>query len=1041
MRQKEKRVNKTQKRVISIGFLILYAFLAVVTAAIVSYNGQNPAGHDTLYHLYRGEFLYEEMCKGNWIPLYDGNWYNGVELLRYWAPLSPYLVAGCIALAGGSTLGGYLVYVAVVLFFGAVNWLIVGAKVKRLVLGGWIGALWFFIPNNLYTLFGEGNLARSLCMTFMPWLLYMMYAYDHEKKARYLLGVAVSFAFISMCHLGYACMIFGVSILFFIWDYFFGGKIRKKIHLFIAMLLGIGMMGFWILPSVMGGMFSMDNSQTMLSYFQNLSLTLNPLRRLQDMDYFYFGIASLIIIVIALLGGKRKEKQYFITPLCILGLTSVVAAPVLASFPLGQYFWMVLVIPVAICMILFGLLLWDTGKKWLIVCLMLLQVADAIPSLSYIYGDFSGQTMETRYADFAEESLMTRAKEITKQRIALMDDSVLESQGAYILSSFQGKTATTYGYGWTSAETASNIMQMNEAMEGGAYVYLFNCALNLGNDSVLVYVPVLQHKDLDIGLLDEAAKTVGYELDSYNESYRLYHMDTPDTFGVVRHYKAAGIGKGSSLFAMRYPCIEELDSENINDYTYEELSQYELIYLDQFTYTEKHTAENLLKQLADEGTRIVISATGIPTEETTGIQSFLGVNCQTIQLDNGYPLLYTKDGIWDTDLFADGYSDWKTVYVQGLDEVTGYFTEMDKEFAFMGTVYNSNICMIGLGLPYHYSLTKDRSVETLLDQLFSLDSQEIAEAELVPISVTYEGNDIVITCPRDQVNTTLAYHSIFSSTGNLYEKQNLLYVNQGTTEITMTYPFYYVGIGVSIGCAFLMIVFMTWVRGFWNRRDIEEIDVFGIIRPEEGCKPAFTYSIPERVKYNAVSLKWLDEEGNPLSEEDVYEDGTYTASIEIEAHEDELFSKAVKANVNNYNADVVQWIDSGHVHLEMKYKAFIPFKFLQQPEDISVAQAQTATVTWRISQTPKVGYLQLKEDDNWIIQEVLPVEVDKELSITIEEELTTSKVYRLVYIVGNGRTHTSREFTVHFTRQEKSPIFFMAGDDISSSFRGPDDVI
>jgi len=37
-----------------------------------------------------------------------------------------------------------------------------------LLLGTVLGIIWFFMPNNMYVLFMEGDLARAICIAFLP---------------------------------------------------------------------------------------------------------------------------------------------------------------------------------------------------------------------------------------------------------------------------------------------------------------------------------------------------------------------------------------------------------------------------------------------------------------------------------------------------------------------------------------------------------------------------------------------------------------------------------------------------------------------------------------------------------------------------------------------------------------------------------------------------------------------------------------------------------------------------------------------------------
>lgn len=970
-------MSKAQRRVIVFGFLILYIGLAVVTAVIVSYNGQSPSGNEALFHIYRGEYLYRQLSCGNWYPLYDVSWYNGVQLFRFWSPLPAYVLAACIGIAGGNTFVGYYVCLGLILFLGAISWLMVGVRRNRVVLGGWIGALWFFLPQNLNILFGQGGLASALCATCIPWVLYLVYTYEHRKRARYLFGISVLFCLLTLCQLDYVIVVFVVTGILFLVQSVFGGGVRKKLHILFAMLLGVGIAGGWVVPAVFRGLSVADSVRNGILYYQNQ----------------------------------------------------------------GGDFWIALVMAVVGCMVLFALLLWERGKRWVVVLCMLLQVLAAVPALQYVYGNFSGISAHTRYEELAENTLMNRAKEITKQRIALIDGGALESEGAYVLSSYGKPLATTFGYHWTMADTANNIMLLNEATESGAYSYLFDRALDLGNDTVLIYVPALQHKSKDILALDNAAELVGYSLDCYNESYRLYHMDTPDCFGVKKEYTAAGLGGGTSFLAMRYPCLEELTSVNLNDYSFEELCQYEFLYLDQFHYTDKRKAESLVKELADNGTRIVISATGIPIDESTGIQSFLGVNCQVVEFSNGYPLLHIGEEIWDTNLFAEGYSQWKTVFVQGLDQTEGYFMEMNQRLDFMGTVYSPNISVIALGLPYHYGLTGDPAVGQILQNKFQIEPGVVADKEVIPLQIEVSPTQIKVESPVDGVNTTLAYASAFTSGQSIRARRSLLYVGQGETVISLQYPHLYFGLGASVGSLLVLLCFLAGIRAFWERRDINEVDVFGLVLPEEGMVPDYGCGIPERVKYKVDSLVWMDEQGRLLEEGDIYEQGRYHACITVSAARDELFSKFLQATVNNFEVDELQWIDFTKVRLIMHYQARIPFRFLQEPEDLEVGESEQARITWRISKAPKVGYLQQKEKENWVIEEVLPIEVDSLLSIVIEETTTVTRTYRLLYIVDNGRTFTSREFQIKFTRKTAAPLFVVQGEDYSFASQDENSVL
>ncbi|MFR4337625.1 MAG: 6-pyruvoyl-tetrahydropterin synthase-related protein [Lachnospira pectinoschiza] len=147
--------------------------------------------------------------------------------MRYWAPLTAYYMALCQMIAGGGQLAGYLIFVGSVCFFNSILWLIIGRKMNRPYLGAFVGLIWFFMPNNLLALFVEGNLARSLCMIFLPVFIYAVCEYLSERKRIYIPIIIVTFALMAMCHLGYAGMI-ALAVLIYCIVYMFSKAIRER---------------------------------------------------------------------------------------------------------------------------------------------------------------------------------------------------------------------------------------------------------------------------------------------------------------------------------------------------------------------------------------------------------------------------------------------------------------------------------------------------------------------------------------------------------------------------------------------------------------------------------------------------------------------------------------------------------------------------------------------------------------------------------------------------------------------------------------------
>ena len=117
---------------------------------------------------------------------------------------------------------------------------------------------------------------------------------------------------------------------------------------------------------------------------------------------------------------------------------------------------------------------------------------------------------------------------------------------------------------------------------------------------------------------------------------------------------------------------------------------------------------------------------------------------------------------------------------------------------FYGTVYNDNITILGLNLIYHYMLTGDPYARIIMDDAMRLDPAALPEREIVPINVSYARDKITIESDYDNVNTTIAYHDMFTSDQPIESRYHLTRVQKGWTEIQMHYPYFREGFVLSL---------------------------------------------------------------------------------------------------------------------------------------------------------------------------------------------------------------------------------------------------
>ncbi len=1005
-----------KKRVEVLLTLVLFCLLTAAVTYFVWQSGSYPAGDDAMGYVYKGDVLYWEISRGNVYPLLDSMWYNGVENLRYQAPLPIYVLALCEALAMGSPFAGYLIFVGFIFLGGALVWLRIGCRHDRLGLGAFLGVLWFFMPNNLYALFAEGNLPRALSMLLLPWLVELIYTYLNKKKWQTLIGITLFFLMMVLCHLNYAlCFLLAVAVYCIINTMMYRGG-RKCLQVLAAMGLSVLLAGIWVYPFLKSGLTDTDSLVVMQGYFQSTLISLNPFYRVLHGagGAFYFGIAAFLLAFAGMFFGRKRSAPFFGCAVLILICTSSAMYPVLNKLQGHQYLWMLRYVSIALCMVLFGLLLWTSLKRNMLVFFSVLLVLDTVPSLPLLFGSYSGKTVEERLDAMEEETLLGKAKAMTKQRLAVLDLGTLGATGAFLTADYGKAVAGSFGADWQSADTSSNIVLLNEALETGRYLYVFDRCLELGNDTVLVRNSCLKNGFKDEPALDEAASRLGYELIEVQGEYRLYHKDTPESFGVITDYHALAIGEAVGTSTLGFPAMGEGWSANLNDYTFEELEQYEMLLLSGFTYTDKSAAEQLVLDLSEAGVRIVIAASGIPEDEYTGVVEFMDVVCQPIQFRNGYPLLDTIDGVLDCSLFPSGYSEWKTEFLNGLDECWGKLEESgDIELEFYGTVKNENIVVVGLNLFYYLSLTEDEAVEQLLSHAINISGNDLPGRELVPVELVREADSITVRTNRDNVNTTLAWHDVFDTDGRAWEKNNLTYVSNGETVIRLRYAYFREGLLLSLLGLVGSVLLYVMVAAYWRRRYIQEAEILEVVRPMAGVLPEHRVSVPEEVKYSVEDVRWYHKSGEPVDVTKPFEEGEYRIGVWLRARAEEYFGTRVRATVNGFKAGSVKRLEDNTLLLvETDYSAVIPFCYLRQPQDTTAYGERCALIDWSISKEARVGYLQILEAGGWIICDTLPTEADKNLTYSIVPEGLGSYTYRLVYILENGRDECSEEFSV-----------------------------
>jgi len=793
----------------------------VAVATLIMYVicgwGNYPSGADTYCHLYRADVILENIREGNWFPLYDPYWYNGVEIMRYWGPVPLYVLAFAQYI-GGDIFAGYIGYIGLLFVIGALGWLMFGRRLSRMWLGVFVGCVWFFIPENMKVTFYDGNMPRALINALLPWLVCFVYDLIEEKKARNICKLTLLFSIITLCHIGTTLMLV-VVLLIYLLVY---GKVHKNFktigHVLLCVGNGMLLSGIWMIPSFHGSGAGGSNNQVMEGFFQDALLSLNPFPAWNGETLFYFGLSVFVLCVLGLFLGNKETLPGFSVGLIIFFLTSKSSYDILSKLPFSSYLWMVRFVSMALAFVMAAFMLWKGLKRHFVVFLCILMLIDCLPGLRYIYsGTENVMTADEKNDIYGAQILMKQAKDITSQRMTVFDLSGYEAFAPYYVSGTGRKVLYMFGAGWEGARTAENIVMLNTAIETGNYNYVFDRCIEMGTDTILFVTQKLENKERDIGMLTECGARFGYETVLQNDRNLLMHKEAPESFGVVSKYPYLAIGAAAKDIALLYPAFEEGKSENLSDYTYEELKEYKCIYLSDFSYKDKAEAESMLSLLADGGTKIFIDMNKVPVARETNVQEMFGVSVQSITYNNSFPVITYNGKEYKTAGFPDIYREWKANYLIGLKEVTGKSDINGRMLAFSGTNGNDNIVFLGYNFIYYTELTGDLAARELLSEVFGVTEDEIPDRTIVPLGIEFKNREIVIESPEDCVGTTLAdIKDIFSADREYHSKNHMITVDKGMTVVSMHYPYFIQGSIVSvIGVIMLLTVMIVFHK---NRR-------------------------------------------------------------------------------------------------------------------------------------------------------------------------------------------------------------------------------
>lgn len=780
-----------EKAVFLRNFIILLA-VALLTVIFVNRTGAYPWGSDTYGHLYKGNILYDSMKNGNLFLNYSKGWYNGIQPYRYWAPL-PYYVLALINLETNNIFITYNFFILFSFVLGGLGWLLWGNYTNRQNLSLLFALLWFFIPNNLRILFSEGNIPYVVVNNLVPYVFLFYYKSLNSIRLRNFISLSAAMMIVTLSHAMLSAMLGVALFMLGFLDSIVNKNFKKNFISLIFSFLGIMTASFWLYPALKGGIMSIDKSavsDVMKDLAYPILTSLNPMLRFSNIEVYYFGLAFAITALFGLFFSTKRERAPFLTALLILIGTTKFALPLLQKLPMNQLFWMSRFTSIAMALIIMAVLLWKSLRNVILGFVISILIIDSSASF-YVLG-FNGQ-----YPKELSNTIDVAAK-MAVQRVGILDDSEFGSFPSFYLGYNPSKEADgVFGWAWQGASTSKNIVMLNTSLEKGYYGFMFDRALELGADTLLIKKDLIK----DIIALRDAASKEGY-IEEFNSSDGIiFKFPSEGSFGTSVKYKGIAIGSYSPNIIYLFPSLKQGNSNYLDDYSFDELKNEKLIYLSGFRYRSKNKAEELLVRLSRNGTRIVIDSAGLE-------EKFLGVNFEPITLKDNYKDIYYNGQILQLNNFPKDMTSWNTNFLSGLDNKKGYEIVDHRLVDFTGTKDNENLNFISLNIPYYAFLTKDSNAIRILEDEFKLKAYEIPRRNIEPINISYSNNMISIKSKTKDVIVPIAALDAFAKVkGNYAVNDQLINIKTPEVQIKIIYPYMVEGVVISlISCILIFIL-------------------------------------------------------------------------------------------------------------------------------------------------------------------------------------------------------------------------------------------
>lgn len=646
-------------------------------------GGGRPVGQHIWEHLYRGDFTE-----------YHPSFFS---LFTSQAPL-PYGIYTLILHLTGSIQWSYFTLLALLYGAGAVGWMIWSKGKDRILLCTVLATVWFVSPPMLYVVFVQGYLPLAFCLAGVPYLFYFIYEYLEYRKLSALYSIAFCVFCMILCSPIAVVAVLAASSVFLLLYGLMNRDWKKMLSILAAAVVGVLFSGFWLVPAVQYGI---------VGFTEEL-----PLESILDAIYpiymgggtLYIGVAIFGVAVFgALCSNWRRAAGFW---------TAAVCAVVLVF--LQKSLLLMIGMAALLGLVSAALLRWRPCPKWILLVCAALLLADGI---------FAYHGTQP-WAEVQQK--VELPPEMQKQWVSALG-GVMPEDDVYVIQNRRMKPEQS--------------RHMEEAFSAGHYYYVFDRSLENGAGTVMMDRKKVPAERQD-KLMDAATKS-GYRYQKNVQEAYVFCREVPEQFGTTATYQAIGIGTTAYYASWLFPDIQEGESAYPEDYSVEELSRYQTVYLSGWKVRDQQNLETLLNQLAARNINVVAEAgTGLP---------LFGAKMEELTIAGNMPALTGRVNLPELrmDMLAHG------IILQNPDEVWIWGEKNDRREAVAGTC--GPVRLLGLQLTSYTA--REARVEYLPVLETMLEMKAGSHPQRQVVEVTYQKNRGIMTIQAEQggVILPLAY--------------------------------------------------------------------------------------------------------------------------------------------------------------------------------------------------------------------------------------------------------------------------------------------